>query len=96
MITNLKACSPNMHRLFLALKGRPGDYIFTREEFDLASGEKVLSAEKAKEYFDKLESQENIRLAFDKQVAGAAVCHLITCLWPITDAALGAMGPREI
>jgi hypothetical protein len=60
MITNLKVCSPNMYRLFLALKSHPGDHVITQEELDLASGKKVLDVEKAKQYFNKMESQENI------------------------------------
>jgi hypothetical protein len=73
MVNNLKACSPQMYRLFSVLKDRKGEPI-TQEEIDIASGKKTLNPGQAKIYFTNLEvASENLRAAFEKQAANAAV-----------------------
>ena len=67
-----------MYQLFVVLKDRPSDQLITKEEIQLASGEKVLDPGKAKVYFKNLKiTSENIRAAFEKQAVNAAVSDLI-------------------
>ena len=76
MVNNLKACSPNMYRIFTSFKERQASGpAITQEDIRIASGEHVLDPGQSKVYFKNLESaSENIRLAFEKQVEDAAVC----------------------
>ncbi|EDR03817.1 uncharacterized protein LACBIDRAFT_331271 [Laccaria bicolor S238N-H82] len=74
MVNNLKACSPSMFQLFVALKERPSNQLITEDKIRIASGEKVLDPRKSKEFFKNLKTaSENIRAAFEKQAVNAAI-----------------------
>jgi len=67
-----------MYQLFIVLKNRPFHQLITKEEIQLASGEKVLNPGKAKEYFNNLKNtSENIHAAFERQAVNAAISDLI-------------------
>jgi hypothetical protein len=55
LISNLKAVSAPMYRLYLAMKERSPDQI-TMEEIAVASGNKVLDPGAVSEFLHKLES----------------------------------------
>ncbi|KAF8223657.1 hypothetical protein L208DRAFT_1516345, partial [Tricholoma matsutake] len=69
---DLKSASAVMYRLYLAMNDCPSDQIMA-EEFDIASGKKVLDPGVASEWLNQLESANmDIRKAFNKQVEAAA------------------------
>jgi len=76
MINNLKACSPVMYRIFMSFKERQvSGPAITQEDFQIASGQRVLDPGQMKVYFKNVGSaSENLRVAFEKQAEVAAVC----------------------
>lgn len=76
LVSNLRACSPVMFRLYEWFKSNPSHQL-TDEDVQVASGKKSLSPEQSKLYFNNLDIQAGtLESALKKQTENEAVRNL--------------------